>query len=394
MKLAAPTLHAAAATPARRGRGLIAALLAGAFLAGCSSSSETAAPETVTQTQTETVEVTTTDTVVVPEVPKAVAELSQRQQVARLLMVGVTDVADARHALAQGVGGIFIGSWTSPEVLANIEALREEAGRPFAVAIDAEGGRVMRQPEMFGRVPAPRDLAQQGSPEDTRRIAFELGQKLRAAGVTVDFAPVVDTAGGPPEGAIGDRSFSPDPAVVRQHAAAFGAGLADAGVTPVYKHFPGHGRASGDTHLGSGVTPPIAELGEVDLLPYGAVLAAAPGDVMVGHVIVPDLGPEGLPSSLNPAVYQLLRSGDYPGGQPFEGVIYTDDLTGMKAISDKYGAAAAAEKALEAGADVALWINTDYLSEAIDLLDRAVTEGQYPKERMLASVTRVIQAVH
>lgn len=314
----------------------------------------------------------------------------QRAKVASLMMVGVRNYDDARFALSQGAGGIFIGSWTDPALLKepgrNVAALREEFGPSFEVSIDAEGGRVQRQPALFGQVPAPREMAQQNL--DARAIGFRLGTGLREVGVTVDFAPVLDVDNGAASGAIGDRSFSADPAVAAAFASAFARGLLDAGVRPVYKHFPGHGRASGDSHFQDVTAPPLESVREVDLAPYGPALRDAPGAVMVGHVRVPGLG-DASPSSINPAAYALLRSGEYPGGAPYRGVIYTDDLSGMKAISDRMGTPQAAVAALKAGADCALWISTKDLVAAIDTADAAVTNGEYPLDQLEDSALRV-----
>ncbi|MEJ5927774.1 glycoside hydrolase family 3 N-terminal domain-containing protein [Corynebacterium sp. H128] len=316
----------------------------------------------------------------------------QRAKVATLMMVGVRDYDDAKFALEQGAGGIFIGSWTSPALLTepgrDLKALRAEIGRPFSVSIDAEGGRVQRQPALFGAVPAPRSIAESKTPAQARAIGFELGRGLRTAGVTVDFAPVLDVDGGKAGGAIGDRSFSSDPDTAARYGAAFAQGLRDAGIQPVYKHFPGHGRVSGDSHFEDVTSPSLESVKSVDLAPYGPALREAPGAVMVGHVRVPGLG-DASPSTINPAAYALLRSGDYPGGAPHRGVVYTDDLSGMKAISNRLSTPQAATAALVAGADCALWISTGALSEAIDSTDNAVSAGTYPQAQLEDSALRV-----
>ena len=154
----------------------------------------------------------------------------------------------------------------------------------------------------------------------------------------------------------------------------------------MYKHFPGHGRASGDTHKQTSRTPALASLKEVDLPPFGKALSQVPTPVMLGHLVVPEWGD--LPTTLNPAAYNLLRSGDYPEGSPYDGVIVTDDLSGMKAISDRFSTPTAALTALTAGADIALWITTDDLPKAIDEVDAAVTDGRYPREKFEASFAR------
>ncbi|WP_080794315.1 glycoside hydrolase family 3 N-terminal domain-containing protein [Corynebacterium pacaense] len=317
---------------------------------------------------------------------------TQREQVASLMVVGVADFDQALDALKQGVGGIFIGSWTDESLLSdqgrNIAALREIVGRDFSVSIDFEGGRVQRATDLFGDFPAPRVMAQTMTPEQVEELAETLGTALAARGVTVDFAPVLDVdAWGLP--VVGDRSFSDDPGVVATYATAFARGLEAAGVHAVFKHFPGHGRASGDSHTQGVVTPPLGELREYDLIPYGPALSGTRGAVMMGHMIVPGLGDPDLPASINPAAYELLRSGDYPGGAAYEGIIYTDDLSGMSAISSTMGAPDAVLGALRAGADQALWIDHTALTSTIDRVDSAVSSGDYPRQQMLDSALRV-----
>ncbi len=131
-------------------------------------------------------------------------------------------------------------------------------------------------------------------------------------GVTIDFAPVVDVTTESDDEVIGDRSFGSDPAQVTEFAGAYAQGLRDAGLLPVLKHFPGHGHASGDSHQGGVVTPPLADLQANDLVPYRTLTTQAPVAVMVGHMQVPGLTGSD-PASLSPAAYGLLRSGGYGG---------------------------------------------------------------------------------
>ncbi|MFD2456471.1 glycoside hydrolase family 3 N-terminal domain-containing protein [Corynebacterium mendelii] len=325
--------------------------------------------------------------------PQISLPADRRARIASLMMVGVANYDDALWALNQGAGGIFIGSFTDPALLVepgrDIAALHRAVGRPFQVAIDAEGGRVSRHPGLVGQLPSARVMAQTMSPQQVEAAAYDLGAKLRSLGITVDFAPVADIDGGPAGRVIGDRSFSPDPVTAGIYAAAFSRGLAAAGVTPVVKHFPGHGRAAGDSHTGQVFTPPAKELADVDLVAFTEPLRVAATGAMIGHMTVPGLGDDGVPATFNPAVYQLLRGGAYRGGAPFDGVIYTDDLSGMKAISDTTPLPEAVLRSLTAGADVALWISTRGLVEAIDHVDRAVAEGRYSEQALNRAAARV-----
>ena len=318
------------------------------------------------------------------------AGISTRDKLAQLLMVGVTGADDARAVVdTHHVGGIMIGSWTDLSMMG--QPLADIAGSagplPLAVSVDEEGGRVSRLAGLIGSQSSPRVLAQTSTPDEVYGIALERGRQMRALGVTVDFAPVVDVTAAADNTVIGDRSFGSDAATVTEYAGAYARGLRDAGVLPVLKHFPGHGSGSGDTHTGSVVTPPLADLQQSDLVPYRTLSSEAPVGVMVGHLQVPGLTGSD-PASLSPAAYALLRSGSY-GGPPFNGPVFTDDLSGMGAITARYGVAEAALRGLAAGADTALWITTDEVPAVLDRLEKALETGELTMPGVDASVLRM-----
>ena len=312
---------------------------------------------------------------------------------AGLLVFATTDGTEAsvRQAVEEGVGGVFVpadNAWIAGGGLADL--VRTAARRPLA-SIDEEGGRVQRLEDTLGPIPAARDLSAR-SPEEIRSVAAAHGRKMAALGFTMDFAPVLDVVDDDRVGetAIGDRSFSADPAIVTRTAGAFAEGLSSAGILPTYKHFPGHGRASGDSHELLPETPPLAALEQIDLKPYDALLA--PGRptaaVMVGHLDVPGLT-DGEPASLSrAAVSDLLR-----GQMGFDGLIVTDDLGAMDAITDRYPVPEAAGRAIEAGVDMVLVPLADadaVVAEVIAAIDR----GTLPESQLTASADRVLSAQH
>ncbi len=316
-----------------------------------------------------------------------IATMSTRDKLAQLLMVGVSDAADARAVVAdQHVGGIMIGSWTDKSMLgAPLADIAANAGPlSLAVSVDEEGGRVSRLAGVIGSQPSARELAQTKTPDEVYGIALERGRAMRGLGITVDFAPVVDLT--QQSAAIGDRSFGDDPETVTEYAGAYARGLRDAGVLPVLKHFPGHGRAAGDSHTGAVSTPPLADLQNDDLVPYRTLTRQPPVAVMVGHMQVPGLT-GGEQASLSPAAYNLLRT-----EFGFGGLVYTDDLSSMAAINQQYGVAAAVLKSLQAGADVALWITTAEVPAVLDRLEQAVAAGELSPAAVDASVQRVAAA--
>ncbi|ODQ90950.1 beta-glucosidase [Mycolicibacterium flavescens] len=321
----------------------------------------------------------------------AATALPLRDKLAQLLMVGVTGADDARAVVTDHrVGGIFIGSWTDRSMLQNgeLKAIADSAAPlPLAVSVDEEGGRVQRLSSLIGSQPAPRELAATMTPEQVYAIALDRGRQMRDMGITIDFAPVVDVTDAPDNTVIGDRSFGSDPQQVTAFAGAYAQGLREAGLLPVLKHFPGHGHGSGDSHTGFVSTPAIDQLMNDDLIPYRTLTDDVPVAVMLGHLEVPGLTGSD-PASLSKPAYDLLRSGGY-GGPAFTGPVFTDDLSSMAAINQRYGVAEAVLRALQAGADVALWITTDEVPAVLDALEQAVTAGQLGTERVDAAVSNV-----
>lgn len=326
---------------------------------------------------------------------------------ASTLAVGVTGFDDAAAAVDAGVRHIFIGSGTDLSILdgqgdpeRSVSALKDRAqaaGGELTVSVDEEGGQVQRLDGIIGELPAARELADTLSPEEVRGVFAEHGAKMHDLGITMDFAPVVDLAGGDliSDNAIGDRSFSDDPQVVTDYGRAAVEGLMDSGISPVIKHFPGHGHATGDSHLGTVTTPPLEDLGP-DLEPF-TELAQVPGiSVMVGHMQTPgldtpDVNGADTPASLNPAAYGLLRdgAGDAPG---FDGVIYTDDLTGMQAITDLHPGPQAVVEALRAGADAPLTSTAADVPATVDGVVAAVESGELDRARVGEAADRLCLA--
>jgi beta-N-acetylhexosaminidase len=324
----------------------------------------------------------------------AVAAMSPRNRLAQRLVVGVDAAGPAAvvdTVRATQVGGIFIGG-NATALLRNqaLDKVQAVSTTPLAVSVDDEGGRVQRIDGLDGQLPSARRMAARNTPEQVRALALTRGKALAARGVTVDFAPVVDVGDQPANSVIGDRAFSADPAVVVRYAGGFADGLRAAGVLPVLKHFPGHGHASGDSHKGRVTTPPLAELRSTDLRPYEQLLGTGKVVVMVGHLDVPGLT-DGLPTSLTPATYRLLRD-DYR----FDGLVVTDDLGAMKAVTGTFTLPEAVLTALAAGADQALWSSgaqdATAVGKLLDSLEKALADGRLDPAANDRAVARVLEA--
>ncbi|MEU4766484.1 glycoside hydrolase family 3 N-terminal domain-containing protein [Actinosynnema sp. NPDC023794] len=387
-----------------RGLGTSAMLLfvaVGAVVAGSSAVVTSARSDRPTQpaalsTSSSSVPPPSSSTTVEPPPPvvdpcaEKVAALPLRARLAQSLVVGVDPrgPADALTVVRnEQVGGIFIGGddvgLLSAGALAPVHAA---ATLPLTVAVDDEGGRVQRLEALDGSMPSARQMAADLSPDEVRAVARDRGLALRERGVTTDLAPVLDTSGQPDRTVIGDRSFSPDPNTALGYALAFAEGLHHAGVTPVVKHFPGHGNTTGDSHLGAVTSPPLAALRDTDLVPYRHLPRFGDVVVMLGHIDVPGLT-GGVPATLSPEAYALLR-----GEFGFTGPAMTDDLGAMRAVTDRVGLPDAVTQALAAGADIALWSSGGRVGEVLDHLEGAVASGALPPARVDEAVRRVLAA--
>ncbi|MFD3511104.1 glycoside hydrolase family 3 N-terminal domain-containing protein [Nocardia sp. NPDC058666] len=318
-------------------------------------------------------------------------KLSQREKLAQLLTVGITGSADASNVVSsEQVGGIFVGSWTDPSLLdaSALDAVKAQAKVPLMVTIDEEGGRVSRAKNVIGTAPSAREIAQSQTPEQYYQFTRTRSQALKDVGITVDFAPDTDVSSQPDDSVIGDRSYSDDPKVVTEYAGAYIRASNEVGLGSVIKHFPGHGSGSGDSHTGAVTTPPLDQLQNKDLVPFRDLVNSGAA-VMVGHLDVPGLTEPGVPASISPAVMSLLREGKGYGAAPFNGPIFTDDLSGMAAITDRMSIEEAVEATLIAGADNALWISTAAVPSVLDRLEQSVASGKLPADRVDTSVLRM-----
>ncbi|MCB0995018.1 MAG: hypothetical protein KDB21_08015, partial [Acidimicrobiales bacterium] len=314
------------------------------------------------------------------------AELPERMRLGQLLMAMVVP-ADyplvVQAAEDHSVGAVaLLGAPTQADMSVLSEAGPAGGALPLTVASDEEGGTVQRLANVFGPLPTAEALAASLPPDEVEAMFAAYGAQLTSVGVGMALAPVVDVGSGP---GIASRSFSSDPDVVVEYGAAVIAGYQQAGLTPVIKHFPGHGGASADTHDVLAQTAPIDELRARDLVPFEA-LATDGVAVMVGHLVVPGLT-DGLPASLSPAAIDGLLRGELG----FDGLVLTDALN-MGALTSRWSTAEAVELSLLAGADVAIIDSLTVVPAVIDRLQDALASGRLTEERIDRSVQRVFAA--
>lgn len=233
-----------------------------------------------------------------------------------------------------------------------VGALRDERPDHFLIAVDQEGGPVQRFRDGYTRLPA---LSRIGALYEADRAhaldlaemhAWVMATEIRASGIDLSFAPVVDLGRG--NRAIGTRAFHADPEIVSALGLAYLRGMRLAGMAATIKHFPGHGSVLEDTHFDDAVDPrPMAELRANDLLPFVAGIEAGADAVMMGHVKYPAVSPE-------KAGYSSLWIKDILRGEMgFRGVVFSDDI-GMAAAESAGGVKSRIDAHLDAGCDVVL----------------------------------------
>ncbi|MEH0418620.1 glycoside hydrolase family 3 protein [Streptomyces sp. B21-083] len=285
--------------------------------------------------------------------------------------------------------GLFGRNITSPEQLAALTAQLRAERDDVLVAIDEEGGDVTRLEVRTGSsFPGNHALGAVDDVELTRAVAHELGHRLRACGVNLNWAPSADVNSNPANPVIGVRSFGADPELVARHTAAYVTGLQAAGVAACTKHFPGHGDTSVDSHH---ALPRIDASRSVvldrELSPFRAAIAAGTRAVMSAHILIPSLDPDRPATLSRPVLTDLLR-----GELGYTGLIVTDGME-MQAIAGTYGIERGSVLAIAAGADaicVGGGLSDDETVRRLrDALIKAVRAGDLPEDRLADAAERV-----
>jgi beta-N-acetylhexosaminidase len=316
-----------------------------------------------------------------------------RRQIGQLLIAGfeghTLPVELVSLAREFGLGGVilFARNISEPAEVAELchHAARLVPDLPLWISVDQEGGRVARLRTPFTEWPPMATLGRSGDLSLATRFGRALAAELRAVGITLDYAPVLDVLTNPKNPVIGDRALSDRADAVAVMGSAIVQALQSEGVAACGKHFPGHGDTSTDSHLELPlVEHPIERLRGVEFVPFKAAIAAGVTAIMTAHVMMPALD-EQRPATLSRRiVHGLLRE-----ELGFNGVILSDDLE-MKAIADGYAVPSAAVLSVEAGCDGVLICsgNHDVHAAALESLIHAVEEERLPIGRVEDALRR------
>ncbi|RMH08379.1 MAG: beta-N-acetylhexosaminidase [Nitrospirae bacterium] len=313
--------------------------------------------------------------------------------VGQVFLIGFhgTDLTSEQIAWLQELrpGGVilFARNLESPlQVAALTAALQTHVGdEPLLIAIDQEGGRVSRLPKGFTIFPAAATIAACGSLDVAYAAAAVTARELKAVGINMNLAPVLDVNTNPENPVIGDRAFGSDPEQVSRYGLATMEGLHDNGVVACGKHFPGHGDTLLDSHHALPTVGLSRErLETIESHPFRQAIARGLEAIMSAHVVYPGFDP------MQPATLSSILLTEVLREQlGFRGVVLTDDLE-MRAIIDHFSIEEAAVRALQAGADMILICHDSARQvAAFRAVQQALEAGELDPGRIQASIARI-----
>ncbi|HEY0152019.1 MAG TPA: glycoside hydrolase family 3 N-terminal domain-containing protein [Longimicrobium sp.] len=313
--------------------------------------------------------------------------------VARLLLPAVRWSAEdgfekyretIEHGLELGVGGFILFNGDTESVRALTEELHRRSRHPLLVASDLERGAGQ---QFRGATPLPPAAAigSLGEPEACERAGELTAREARALGVNWIYAPVADVDLEPENPIIGSRAFGTRAESVAANVAAWVRGCTRGGALSCAKHFPGHGRTVGDSHIERPCVHASREELEEDLLPFRQAVEAGVSSLMTAHVCYPALDPTNAPATLSrPILTTLLRE-----EMGFDGLVVTDAII-MEGLTAGTTEVEGAIMAVAAGCDVLLY--PDDLDAVVQGVEAAVDDGRLPRARVEDALARIARA--
>jgi beta-N-acetylhexosaminidase len=320
-------------------------------------------------------------------------EMTSREKIGQLFMVGFlgTSVTPDLAAFIRDYkpGGVILFSRNLESVEQIVQLTNDlqhcSPKSPLLISIDQEGGRVSRLPKGFTIFPPCELIGRCHSGELAYAAAATIAKELKAVGINMNMAPVLDVNSNPDNPVIGDRAFGSAAETVIEMGLVTAAGLHDHKVVACGKHFPGHGDTNADSHKELPVVEASRDrLETVEFPPFRRAVAAGIATLMSAHVLYKALDDQ-LPATLSREVMtHLLRE-----QMGYDGVVLTDDLE-MHAIVDHYGPGDAAVRALLAGCDMLLICKErEREIAAFEAVEKAVASGAIDTARLDQSVARI-----
>ena len=328
------------------------------------------------------------------KINEVISNLTLEEKIAQMLIISTneTKMNEKLKSELESVGGVILFSkniTTYEQTLNFINDIKSTAKIPMFISIDEEGGKVQRLTSLkdieLKSIPSMFSIGKKNDEELSYNVGKLLAERLRVFGFNMDFAPVADVIDSEDNKIIGTRSFSTDENIVTNMAFDVYKGLIDNKVIGVYKHFPGHGYAKSDSHLGLPVIDKTKEeLLNLDLVPYKYAIKNGLDAIMVAHLSLPKITNDNTPSSLSKTIVtDLLRNELH-----FNGVVITDGLN-MKALTNNYTEKEIYEGSINAGVDILLIPVSS--KSAIEKIKTSIDEGIISENRINESVKRILK---
>ena len=325
------------------------------------------------------------------EVKNKMSKMNLEQKIAQMLILYSTSDTvsdDFKNTLKIYNPGGFIlmkeNITTFDKTKKFVDDLQKNSDIPMIISIDQEGGNVQRLLELKDVKPTNIPyMYYLGQTNDTN-LAYEVGklmaEELRTIGVNVDYAPVLDIYSNKDNKVIGKRSFGTTPEQVTNMALSYAKGLEENGVIATYKHFPGHGDTSVDSHYNLPViTKSYDELKNFELIPFKKAIESDAKIIMIGHLNFTNITSDGVPSSLSEKIITDILKKDLG----YKGLVITDALN-MGALTKKYTDEEIYTKTINAGVDLLLMPNGS--KKAIEYIKKNISE-----ERINKSVEKILK---
>lgn len=274
---------------------------------------------------------------------------------------------------------------TSINLVKNIQSTGEV---PLFISIDQEGGKVQRLTSITGKpatvIPPMYSVGQMNDTSLAYNIGVVIAEELKVFGINMDFAPVIDILTTDDSTVIGTRSFGTNPTLVSNMGLAVANGLESKGVIPVYKHFPGHGSTTTDSHYDLPVlTKTKEQLYQFDLIPFKNAIKNNAKVIMIGHLSIPNITGDKTPASLS----KILITNILKNEMGYKGLVITDALN-MGAISKNYTEKQIYEMAINAGVDILLMPKS--AESAVNYIKQSIKEGTIKESQINESVRKIL----
>ena len=324
--------------------------------------------------------------------------LTLREKIGQMLIIKIQgkEITNETKRMIEEykVGGIILyrKNYDTYEEMINlineIKKVNNESGNiPLFISIDQEGGRVNRMPRELKNIKSAGKLVAKDNIEIIEQAGMVTAQMLKESGFNMDYAPVLDIQRFEDGHAIGDRCYGKNAEEVSKNGIQIMKELANGGVIPVIKHFPGHGLTKKDSHFFLPVIDAkIEDLEKEDILPFKRAIGQNAEIIMVGHLVVKDVDKK------NPASVSKTIINDYLRNKyQYKGLVMTDDLK-MRAISLRYGYVKATMKACKAGADI-IMIGAPHntVIHAIHKIEKNVKNKKIDINQIDKSVEKIIK---